>query len=409
MTSLPTGPPAPTGPDAGATIDGPGGRPGRGRLVLVLGVVAVAALVAVLVISGRDDREVPVADFGAVGDGVADDGSALQEALDAVPEGGTLVLEDGATYRYSQVLTVSTPGLTIAGAGATLEASDETASALKVVADDVTVTGLTLTTPTITQRWDPFESTMVWVAADSAVLRDVHVRGAGGAGIAVTDGAGDFLIDRVTVTDSRADGIHITDRAHDGRVVSPVTTGTGDDGVAVVSYMKDGGPSERITIESPTVNGTTWGRGVSVVGGNDITYTDVTVRDTDAAGIYVGSEGDPYFTYASVGVLVDGGTVTGANTNADKDHGAVLVYAGNADTTTSDVTVRDLTISGTRTSSPWDVGVLAAPDSAVEQVTFEEFRISEGPAESFYTNEPAAVQLTGVEADGAAVPDQGGR
>jgi len=407
------GKPAPTGPGAGATSGGPGGRPGRGRLGLVLGAAAVAAavLAGVLAIAGRGDPEVPVvsvADFGAVGDGVSDDGTALQQALDAVPPGGTLALRDGATYLYSQVLTVSTPDLTIEGTGATLLASDETASALKVVADGVTVTGLTLTTPTTTQRRDPFESTMVWVAADSAVLRDVHVLGAGGAGIAVTDGAGDFLLDHVTVTGSRADGIHITDRAHDGRVLSPVTTGTGDDGVAVVSYLKDGGPAERITIESPTVDGTTWGRGVSVVGGNDITYRDVSVHDTDAAGIYLGSEGDPYFTYPSVDVLVDGGTVTGANTNAGKDHGAVLVYAGNAGTTTSDVTVRGLTISGTRTSSPWDVGVLADPGAAVERVTLEGFRMSDGAAAPFYTDEPAAVRVTGVEDDGAAVPDQGG-
>ncbi|MFQ1003252.1 right-handed parallel beta-helix repeat-containing protein [Modestobacter sp. SSW1-42] len=370
--------------------------------------MAIAVLVGVLALTGRGDQEVSVADSGAVGDGVTDDGAALQQALDAAPEGGTLVLPAGATYLYSQVLTVDTPGLTIEGTGATLQAADETASALKVVADDVTVTGLTLTTPTITQRWDPFESTMVWVAADSAVLRDVHVLGAGGAGIAVTDGAGEFVLDHVTVTDSRADGIHITDQAHDGQVISPVTTGTGDDGVAVVSYVKDGGPSERITIESPTVNGTTWGRGVSVVGGNDITYRDVTVRDTDAAGIYVGSEGDPYFTYPSVGVLVEGGTVTGANTNADKDHGAVLVYAGNADTTTSDVTVRGLTIAGTRADSPWDVGVLADPAAGVERVTFEGFRMSDGATAPFYTNEPAAVRLAGLEDDGTAVPDQGG-
>ena len=449
MTSLPAGPPAPTatpgwpvprlsaawpsalvgavrlamattgtdagrstppGPDAGATSGGPRGRSGRARLGLVLGAVAVAVavLVGVLTVVGRGDREVQVADFGAVGDGVADDGAALQQALDAVPEGGTLVLRDGATYLYSQVLTVSTPGLTIEGTGATLRASDETASALKVVADDVTVTGLTLTTPTTTKRYDPFESTMVWVAADSAVLRDVHVQGAGGAGIAVTDGAADFLLDHVTVADSRADGIHITDQAHDGRVIAPVTTNTGDDGVAVVSYMKDGGPSERITIESPTVNGTTWGRGVSVVGGNDITYTDVTVRDTDAAGIYVGSEGAPYFTYPSVDVLVDGGTVTGANTNADKDHGAVLVYAGSADTTTSDVTVRDLTISGTRADASWDVGVLADQASAVERVTFEGFAMSDGARAPFYTNDPAAVRVADVQDDGVAVPDQGG-
>ena len=400
----------------------PTGRSGRGRLGLALGgaAVAAAALAGGLAVAGRGDPDVPqapvtqaapavsVADFGAVGYGVFDDGAALQRALEAVPAGGTLSLRDGATYLYSQVLTVPTPGLTIEGTGATLRAADETAAGLKVVADGVTVAGLTLTTPTTTRRWDPFESTMVWVAADSTVLRDVHVLGAGGAGIAVTDGAGDFLLDRVTVTDSRADGIHITDRAHDGRVLSPVTTGTGDDGVAVVSYMKDGGPSERITIESPTVNGTTWGRGVSVVGGNDITYRDVSVHDTDAAGVYVGSEGDPYFTYPSVGVLVEGGTVTGANTNADKDHGAVLVYAGSAGTTTSSVTVRDLTISGTRPSAPWDVGVLADPDSAVERVTFEGFRMSDGAASAFYTDEPGAVQLAGLQDDGAAVPDQNG-
>ena len=394
---------SPDAPDAGTSS--PGGPPGRGWLAPVIGGAALAAGSAVATGSGW---AVPVELFGAVGDGVHDDTAALQRALDTLPEGGTLRLREGATYLYSQVLTVHTPELTIEGTGATLQAGNETASALKVVADSVTVDGLTLTTPTTTKRYDPFESTMVWVAADDAVLRDVHVRGAGGAGIAVTDGAGDFLLDHVTVQDSRADGIHITDQAHDGRVLSPVTTNTGDDGVAVVSYMKDGGPCARITVDSPTVNGTTWGRGVSVVGGDDITYRDVAVHDTDAAGVYLGSEGDPYFTYPSVDVLVEGGTVTGANTNADKDHGAVLVYSGSADTTTSDVTVRDLTISGTRAGAPWDVGVLADPGAGVERVTFEGFRMSDGASAPFYTNDPAAVRLSGVQDDGAAVPDQGG-
>ncbi|MGY1856614.1 glycosyl hydrolase family 28-related protein [Modestobacter sp. SYSU DS0290] len=383
----------------------PGPPPGDRWLA---GAVSGAALVGAVAVAAGGSWQVPVEAFGAVGDGVHDDTAALQEAFDAVPTGTTLTLRPGATYLHSSILTVRTAGTTVLGDGATLVAADEEASTLRLAADSVTVEGLTLTTPSITQRWDPFETTGVWVTGDSAVLRDVHVRGAGGAGIAVTDGAGDFLLDRVTVADSRADGIHITGAAHDGRVVSPVTTGTGDDGVAVVSYTKDGAPCERVTIESPTVNGTTWGRGVTVVGGNDITYTDVTVRDTDAAGIYVGSEGDPYWTYPSVGVLVDGGTVTGANDNPDKDHGAVLVYAGNPGTTTADVTIRGLTIDDTRASAPWDTGVLVAPGSGAEQITLSDLRLDAGPDDAFWTNEPSSVRVSELTRDGTAVPAQRG-
>jgi hypothetical protein len=398
-----------SGPAAGAEAAGapgdPGTPPGRGWIAPTVGGAALAVGAAV---AGGSAWQVPAALFGALGDGVHDDTAALQRALDTLPAGSTLQLRDGGTYLHSAILTVGTRDLSIEGTGATLVATREEASALHVAATGVTVTGLTLTTPTTTKRWDGFEQTKVWISADDAVLRDVHVVGSAAAGIGINDGAGGFLLDHVTVTDSRADGIHITGRAHDGRVVSPVTTGTGDDGVAVVSYMKDGGPCERVTVESPTVNGTTWGRGVSVVGGNDITYTDVAVHDTDAAGVYVGSEGDPYFTYASVGVLVDGGTVTGANTNAEKDHGAVLVYAGSSGTTTSDVTVRGLTISGTRTSSPWDAGVLADPGAQLERIDLSDLAISAGAKEPFWTNEPAQVRTSGLTDDDAAVPDQSG-
>ena len=49
-----------------------------------------------------------LADFGAVGDGVADDGPALQSALDAieVTGGGTLFIPPGPSLRTSLQLTV---------------------------------------------------------------------------------------------------------------------------------------------------------------------------------------------------------------------------------------------------------------------------------------------------------------
>ncbi|TWH75360.1 glycosyl hydrolase family 28-related protein [Modestobacter roseus] len=393
--ALPSNPPASTAP--GTTSPGPASAPTAAAAASTA--PAMAALPA-------GTRTAYVDQFGAVGNGVTDDTRALQRAFDTVPSGTTLVFRPGATYLHSDVLRVTRPGLTLVGTGSTLTATEETRSAVHVSGDRVSLTGLTLTLATSTQRFHAYEQMKLRVSGDDVVLRDVHVRGAAAAGIYVGNGAARFLLDRVTVTDSRADGVHVTGGARDGRVVSPVTTNTGDDGVAVVSYRADGRPVERVRISSPRVNGTTWGRGISVVGGTDITYTDVDVRDTDAGGVYLGSEGDPYWTFPSVRVLVDGGRVTGANTNPDKDHGAVIVYAGNPGTTTADVTVRRLTIAGTRATAPWDVGVLAGPGATVTRVTLTDLTLTDGARSPFWTNVPAAVRLVGVRDDGVAVANR---
>jgi len=347
----------------------------------------------------------PVEKFGAKGDGVTDDTAALQKALDSVPVGSVLQLRSGATYLHSDVLRVTRPGITVSGAGATVTATNELRSAFHVEAARVQVTGVTFALATSSRRFDapPQDKIRVW--GDDVVLRDVHVRGAAAAGIFI-DGAARFLLDRVTVTASRADGIHITNGAIDGRVVSPVTTGTGDDGVAVVSYKADGTPCARIQISSPVVNGTSWGRGISVVGGNDVTYTDVRIRDTDAAAIYLGSEAE-YDTFGSQRVLVRGGTVTGANDNPAKDHGAVLVYSGNGGTDTRDITVANLTVTGTRSSATWNVGVLAGRGT-VNRVSLSGLSLIGGPGLPFFTSTPSAVRVTGMRDDGVPVTVRNG-
>ncbi|MCZ2803701.1 glycosyl hydrolase family 28-related protein [Modestobacter sp. VKM Ac-2983] len=389
-------PPSPTAAGSATTASGPSAS----------GTAATGATGPVVVAGARGD--IPVERFGAVGDGVTDDTAALQQALDSVPTGSILRLRAGATYLHSDVLRVRTPGLTVLGRGATVTATQETRSAFHVDADRVVVEGVTFALATSTERFHAYEQMKVRVSADGVVLRDVHVRGAAAAGFYVGNGSGHFLLDRVTVVGSRADGVHVTGGAHDGRVVSPVTTATGDDGVAVVSYRADGVPCARVEITSPQVNGTTWGRGISVVGGDDITYTDVAVRDTDAAAVYVGSEGDPYYTFPSRRVRISRGTVTGANTNSAKDHGAVLVYAGNSGTTTADVTIRDLAVSGTRAGASWELGVLADPGAGVQRVTFSGISLTGGPSRPFHTNASPAVRLFDVSDDGFPVPEHRG-
>lgn len=54
--------------------------------------------------------------YGAYGDGVHDDTAAIQAAIDAVSDGGTMYLPPG-TYVTSDTLTISNPGVTIRGSG----------------------------------------------------------------------------------------------------------------------------------------------------------------------------------------------------------------------------------------------------------------------------------------------------
>jgi hypothetical protein len=337
---------------------------------------------------------------GAAGDGTTDDHAALQAALDALQPGATLVLDEGSTFATSEVLTIGVDGVTLTGGG-TLLSTDEERSSLLVTADDVTVTGVTLAVEQTTRRFDAYEQQRLRLDATRATtVRDVVVAGSAATGVYVGGGSTGWLLERVTVRDTEADGIHITQGSSDGVVRDPVVERSGDDGVAVVSYARDGEPSRGVLVEHPVVREAR-ARGISVVGGEDITYRDVEVDGSAAAGVYVAAE-DSYDTTGVRGVLVDGGTVARANQDEEIDHGAVLVYSSTGGGV-SDVTITGLEISGTRASASRQVGVLAAaaPTSGIE---ITDLTIEGGPASALGTDgEPAGLVTTGWTVDGAEV------
>lgn len=68
------------------------------------------------------DRVFNVADFGARGDGLADDTLAIQAAIDAVPDtGGTVILPANGTYRVGALSIADKSHFTLRGLGATLQ------------------------------------------------------------------------------------------------------------------------------------------------------------------------------------------------------------------------------------------------------------------------------------------------
>jgi hypothetical protein len=401
----------------GSTRPAPGRAvpPGRSRPVLRVAVVLaglglVAAPTAVAAAGEEPAAQVapayqaltPAA-FGAVGDGSTDDTAALRRALAALQPGQELFLPAGRTYRHTDTLRLTVPGTTIAGTG-TLLATDPQRSALIVQADDVTVRDVTLRLGTATSRLGTFDHMKLTVIrTDGFVAERVKVRGSAAAGVYLW-GATDFVLRDLDVRDTKADGVHVTGPSSDGSIQRPVVRSSGDDGVAVVSYLADGQPVRRVSIDSPTVLTTTWGRGVSVVGGEDVTITNLRVERSNAAAVYVAREGAPWNTFAPVRVTVRGGTLAWSNTSTTVDHGAVLVYDGRSDAgALREVTVSDLTITGTRSTASRQVGFLRGTSQATG-VRLTDLSVLGGPRHLLTVDAPAGTwTASGWTRDGVPV------
>lgn len=324
---------------------------------------------------------------GTPGDDATD---MLQSRINALQPGGTLTLDPGV-YPHSGVLHIRVPGVRINGNNATLQATNAATSSVQVLANGVVLENINLTGATSGKRWSGVDQHKLLVRGNDVTLRNISITGSAAAGVFLV-GANNFAIDGVTVRETRADGIHITGGSSNGRVSGSMTEGTGDDGFAVISYH-DAPPSSGIVLDSPVVNGTAWGRGVAVVGGNRISISDVRVSGTSGAGIYIATEGSEYVTQSVDGVDVSGGSVTDANRNPGVVQGAVLVYSGNGGERVSDVTIFGITISGTAPSAQRNVSVIRDAGT-ISGVAFRDIRILQSDLPAFYSNAPASSYTT---------------
>ncbi len=339
-------------------------------------------------------RVIAASDFGALGDGKADDTLALQRAFDSLKPGDTLVIEAGKTYRHSEVLTLRNAGAHLRGPG-TLLATDEAKSALTIEADDVIIDGgLELKIGETTRRWDaPAQNKLNLMNCKGTVVRGVSIDGAAAAGLFVF-GASNYLIEDVTVENTRADGIHNTHGAHHGTIRRAHVRNVGDDGIAVVSYGQDKEWCHDIEIESPRFYGNLWGRGFTVVGGEDITWRDIYAENSNAAALYIATEGEPWNTHATRRVKVLGGELKNSNLSATVDHGALLIYNARAGYSIENVTIENLKITNTNPKASRQVGILVGKSGGVRDIQLKNFTIVGGPQNLFVSDASKANYAT---------------
>lgn len=275
---------------------------------------------------------------------VGDSTAYLQDLFDGLTPGQTLTLQPG-TYQHSGNLYVRVPGVTIDGAGAVLEATNPATSAVLLIADDVTFTNFDIRQAIGQARNDkPYRAGLV-VGNRGVTVRNVSVTGGSTVGVFVI-GASNFLLDSVTVQDTASDGIQMYAGANNGVVKNARVLRSGDDGIAVVSYLGDA-ISTNISIISPYVEGTWNTRGLVVSGGSNITFTDITVKNTALSGVFVGSQTGGLPTASATNIVIDGGTITNGNYSMGYATGAVTVYNDNPLAAVRGVRIANLTIIDT--------------------------------------------------------------
>lgn len=317
--------------------------------------------------------------FGAVCDGTTDDTIKIQQALDATTNGETLQIPAGKICRHTGIVQARNAGMRVVGPG-TLLATNADKSAFWINADNVTFEGnlvvkMTANTPRLVTN---DHHKIVILPKTGAVIRNITVDGSAAAGILMY-GASNYLIEDVEVKNTLADGIHSTFGSRDGTINRPVMRNIGDDAVAVVSYTKDNAISRNITVDSPKLYGQTHGRGFTVVGGDNVTYKNVYVEDSSSAGLYVSSEGDPYWTYGSTNVKFLGGTIIRSNTDTTVDHGGIVLSSYNSGYISSDILIKDIVIKDTRATASRQVAILSYNGGQNKRVQLVNFTITGGP------------------------------
>jgi parallel beta-helix repeat protein len=304
-----------------------------------------------------------------------DNTAGMQSAIDALKPGDWLVFPAG-TYRISKHLTVLAQDVTLYGQGAVIHSSSATDGALWIKADNVAVYGFRLEQDSSGRQTTPWAGGISVFDDRGGGSRTVHgatiqnntINQSGGTGVFLSN-VTDFTVANNTVWRSWADGIHMTGGSVGGRAVHNVVSQTGDDLIAVVSYAADRKPARAATkyanwpavqaqldrniyIADNQVSDEYWGRGISVVGGSDVTIENNNVsRIPGAAAIYLTRE-TSYMTFGDHNILVRNNVLSQIQTLAPSykpaniniilsGHGAIEVGSTMFDDESSEATYRD--------------------------------------------------------------------
>lgn len=273
-------------------------------------------------------NSISVTAYGAVGNGKKDSLASFNKAIKAARNQGKTLYVPSGNFLLSGVLNVT--GVQIVGAGAErsiLTSTNPESGSINLKGKGPSLQNLTHVYANTGKRdgADSKNSVTVLGASDFSIL-NIRIVGAGTAGILVRDEAADGIISGNLIKNTKADGIHLTDGSQRIKVENNTVKQTGDDAIAVVSYRKDPGVTSDIVIRTNTVGYSSKARGISVVGGSEVTIEKNKINNTEMAGIYIAVE-KHWNTRDVKKVTVNDNTIVKTGTRPTDDHPNVLVFA----------------------------------------------------------------------------------
>lgn len=350
---------------------------------------------------------ITAAPYFAKGDGLTDNTAAINQALGdaaaSIPKRNVYV--PAGTFTHSGVLHIR--GVTLSGAGVktVIQATNPIEGAVELCGKDCGIQNCTLVSPAARSRMSSSHSAAISVnGAANFTINKVNVgaegvAGAASAGILCADQASSHgVITGNRISNTLADGIHLTAGAKDIQVSGNTLANTGDDMIAVVSYRKDKTLVSDVRIAENVCAGQINGRGISVVGGDNVVIAHNTIQSSDAAGIYIASE-DAYDTFAPSNIRVTGNIIRNANQRHAVTHGGIYVFGRAA--VENGVAVpyfaRNITISGNTLINTYYMGIRIGGDAVAVRIT--------GNHIAGTTAEGIAISDTGDKSAGAGAQD----
>lgn len=298
-------------------------------------------------------------DHGAVGDGRADDLKALQSAVNALPaSGGVVYFPGGKSFKKNDLLIITKDHVKLWGENRQAEIYQAVNNVRRKQSilcrnDGCGVFGLKLRSDS-QARFDALEDNQI--AADHGSLLEVsgnEVEGSVGCAVFMY-GSTEHYIDRNYMHHTWADHIHHTDGASASWVwentIFNEAPSKGDDGIACVTYGPGSTRCRDMEWWSNRILHTGWGRGYSVIGGDDIEIHHNWAIGVAGAGVIIASE-SAYDSASSRGISVHDNAITRSGHTIG--HPGILVSGENGGAEAlRDITLRN-NVSASNQNGPY--------------------------------------------------------
>ena len=280
---------------------------------------------------------------GAVGDGVTDNTTAIQNTFTYAAANGCTAEIPAGTFAYSSTLTAN--GITVFGLGSSsvLVPTNYSASALELTGSGGSFSNFAMTSAATTRLVPPATAMVYCNGATNYSVQNLFINGSPSVGI-FSIGCAHGTVNNNTVENTLADAISQIHGSSYITVMNNLTIHSGDDGVSNNSYVSDGSAVNNNTITGNTILANASGRGLEVSGGNNITFTGNYVDNKDGyTDLYIASESS-FNTQSVSAITASGNTFVDGGPN----QGSAIVYNSQG----SAQTISGVTLNGNRFDNP---------------------------------------------------------